>query len=30
MVTGDDWRIPELRRRYAAHWAPTLASVVED
>jgi hypothetical protein len=22
MVAGDDWRIPELQRRYAGHWAP--------
>jgi hypothetical protein len=22
MVTGDDWQIPELQRRYAGHFAP--------
>lgn len=22
MVTGDDWRIPEVQRRYAGHFAP--------
>jgi uncharacterized protein len=24
MVTGDDWRIPELQARYAGHWVPML------
>ncbi|MFB9239078.1 SET domain-containing protein [Plantactinospora siamensis] len=24
VVTGDDWRRPELRRRYGPHWAPVL------
>ena len=28
MVTGDDWRIPELQVRYAGHWAPRLAARV--
>ena len=28
MVTGDDWRIPELQRRYAGHWAPAVADLV--
>jgi hypothetical protein len=23
-VTGDDWRLPELRERYGAHWVPVL------
>jgi uncharacterized protein len=25
LVTGDDWRLPELRERYAGHWIPALA-----
>jgi hypothetical protein len=24
VVTGDDWRRPELRERYGQHWAPVL------
>lgn len=24
MVTSDDWRRPELRRRYGVHWTPAL------
>jgi len=24
MVTGDDWRIPQLQRIYAGHWTPLL------
>jgi SET domain len=24
MVTGQDWRIPELQRRYAGHWSAGL------
>jgi hypothetical protein len=24
MVTGDDWQIPQLQRRYAGHWAPVV------
>lgn len=24
MVTGDDWRIPQLQRVYAGHWTPML------
>jgi hypothetical protein len=24
VVTGDDWRRPELRRRYGTHWIPML------
>ena len=23
-VTGDDWRLPELRQRYGDHWVPAL------
>ena len=28
MVTGDDWRIPELQRRYAGHFAPPVQHLV--
>jgi hypothetical protein len=28
MVTGDDWRIPELQRRYAGHWAPAVQRLI--
>jgi len=24
VVTGDDWKLPELRERYGNHWIPTL------
>lgn len=24
MVTGDDWRIPELQAAYAGHWGPAV------
>jgi hypothetical protein len=24
MVEGTDWRIPQLQRRYAGHWAPNV------
>ena len=24
VVTGDDWRLPDLRERYAEHWVPVL------
>jgi SET domain-containing protein len=24
VVTGDDWRLPELRERYGEHWVPAL------
>jgi hypothetical protein len=24
LVAGDDWRIPELQRRYDGHWVPFL------
>ena len=26
VVTGEDWRRPELQERYAGHWLPTLAA----
>jgi hypothetical protein len=29
MVTGDDWRIPELQRRYAGHLAPEVQAAVD-
>ena len=28
MVTGDDWRIPQLQRWYAGHWSPFLQRLV--
>lgn len=29
MVTGDDWRIPQLQRRYAGRWTPYLQRHIE-
>ncbi|HEX5428944.1 MAG TPA: SET domain-containing protein [Pedococcus sp.] len=29
MVTGDDWQIPELQRRYAGHFAPEVRRRIE-
>jgi hypothetical protein len=29
LVTGDDWRIPELQRRYADHWAPAVQLLID-
>jgi SET domain-containing protein len=29
MVTGDDWRIPQLQQRYAGRWAPELQHRIE-
>lgn len=29
MVTGDDWRIPQLQRTYAGHWTPWLQRYVD-
>ncbi len=29
VITGEDWRIPELRDRYAGHWAPGLQHRVD-
>jgi hypothetical protein len=29
MIAGDDWRIPELQRRYAGHWAPLLHRLIK-
>jgi hypothetical protein len=28
MVTGDDWRIPELQARYAGHWSESVGRLV--
>jgi hypothetical protein len=27
-VTGDDWRLPELQRRYGDHWTPALLTLI--
>ncbi len=29
MVTGEDWRIPELQRRYARHWTRSVQLLIE-
>jgi hypothetical protein len=29
MVTGDDWRIPQVRLRYAGHFAPAVQALVD-
>ena len=29
LVEADDWRIPELRRRYAGHWSPPVRALAE-
>jgi hypothetical protein len=29
MVTGDDWRIPQLQRAYAGHWPPYLQRLID-
>lgn len=29
MVTGEDWRIPELQRRYAGHLAPEVQAALD-
>lgn len=29
MVTGDDWRIPELQKAYARHWLPYLQRLID-
>ena len=28
-ATGDDWRRPELQRRYAEHWVPALRRLID-
>jgi hypothetical protein len=30
LVTGDDWRIPQVQQRYAGHLAPPVQRAVED
>jgi SET domain-containing protein len=29
-VTGDDWRRPDLQRRYEGHWTPALQQRIDD
>jgi len=29
MVTGEDWRIPQLQRIYAGHWRPTVQQLID-
>ena len=29
MVEGTDWRIPQLQRRYAGHWAPDVQRLID-
>lgn len=29
MISGDDWRIPQLQQRYAGHWAPALQRLID-
>ena len=29
MVTGDDWRIPQLQQAYAGHWVPMLQHLID-
>lgn len=29
MVTGDDWRIPQLQKAYAGHWLPSLQKLID-
>jgi SET domain-containing protein len=29
MVEGTDWRIPQLQRRYAGHWAPHVQRLID-
>jgi SET domain-containing protein len=30
LITGDDWRIPQLQQRYAGHWVPYLQSLIAE
>jgi len=30
MVTGDDWRIPQLQQAYATHWTPYLQELIDN
>lgn len=27
-IRGDDWRLPDLQRRYSGHWSPALARLI--
>ena len=29
MVEGTDWQIPQLRQRYAGHWAPAVQALID-
>ncbi len=29
MVTGDDWRIPQLQQRYAGSWVPLIQRLID-
>jgi hypothetical protein len=29
VITGDDWRIPQLQQRYAGHWIPYLQRLID-
>lgn len=29
VVEGTDWRIPQLRQRYAGHWAPAIQALID-
>ena len=29
LISGDDWRIPQLQQRYAGHWRPHLQRLIE-
>jgi uncharacterized protein len=29
VITGDDWRIPQLQQRYAGHWVPYLQGLID-
>lgn len=29
VITGDDWRIPQLQQRYAGHWVPYLQRLID-
>ncbi|HET6876458.1 MAG TPA: SET domain-containing protein-lysine N-methyltransferase [Jatrophihabitans sp.] len=30
VVEGDDWRIPQLRQRYAGYWSPPVARLIAE
>jgi hypothetical protein len=29
VITGDDWKIPQLQQRYAGHWIPYLQRLID-